>query len=151
MDTVTFCKMEDLEHQSEIVKMMLGLYEEDEAAHPVDSSVFPATIEHLVSHPSTGQIVLFRGNRELMGYALLIPYWSNEFGGVLLFVDELFVLSEYRNQGIGRRFFRHLEEQRPFDAVALALELSPSNRRAHRLYESLGFVKRRNATLTRSI
>jgi hypothetical protein len=44
----------------------------------------------------------------LLGYALLIPYWSNEFGGVLLFVDELFVLREVRNRGIGHSFFRFL-------------------------------------------
>jgi hypothetical protein len=33
----------------------------------------------------------------LRGYALLIPYWSNELGGTLLYVDEIFVIPEARN------------------------------------------------------
>lgn len=151
MDTVTFRKMETLDRQNEVVEMMRALYDHDEAASPVDYSLFSSTIENLVSNPAAGQIVLLQEGNELRGYALLIPYWSNEFGGVLLFVDELFVSSTFRNKGIGRRFFHHVEQQRPFDAVALALEVSPSNRRARRFYESLGFAQRRNATLTRPL
>lgn len=151
MDTVAFCEMDDLKYQNEVVEMMRSLYMEDGAAHPVNHSIFPAAVEHLVSHPSAGQIVLIRSGNQLRGYALLIPYWSNEFGGILLFVDELFVSSAYRNHGIGRRFFLYLEQKRPFDAVALALEVGPDNRSARRLYESLGFVQRRNATLTHTL
>ncbi len=150
MGEVRFCKMEGLKHKDEIVTMMRSLYEEDQPAHPVDTSAFPATVEHLMMCPSAGQIVLIFQGCQLRGYAILIPYWSNEFGGVLLFVDELFVQDGSRNQGIGRRFFRYLEQERPFAGVALALEVNPNNRRAHRLYESMGFVKRDNATLTRS-
>ncbi len=34
---------------------------------------------------------MFHEGVQLVGYAILIPYWSNEFGGNLLFIDELFV------------------------------------------------------------
>jgi hypothetical protein len=88
MDTVSFCVMNDFQYRNDLVKMMLSLYQEDEAAHPPNYSLFPATIEHLISNPSGGQIVLFRKGDDLAGYAILIPYWSNEFGGVLLFIDE---------------------------------------------------------------
>lgn len=60
-------------------------------------------------------------------------------------------LPDARNRGIGRSFFRNLDETRPFEAVALALEVSPGNHRARRLYESLGFRPRRNSTLTRRL
>ena len=68
--------MTDLEYNQEIIAMMRLLYEEDEAASSVDYSRFPSSIEHFVSHPSSGQIVLFREGSELRGYALLVPYWS---------------------------------------------------------------------------
>ena len=131
--------------------MMRALYTEDQAASPVDQSRFAANIEFLVSHPSRGRIVLFREGGSLCGYALVIPYWSNEFGGTLLFVDEMLVVPEARNQGIGRSFFKYLDEGRPFEAVALALEVSPSNNSARRFYESLGFRPRKNSTLTRRL
>jgi GNAT superfamily N-acetyltransferase len=151
MDTISFHVMSDLDHEEEVAAMMRLLYEEDEAASAVDVSRFPSSIKHLISHPSSGQIVLFCEGSELRGYALLVPYWSNEFGGTLLFVDELFVAAGSRNQGIGHSFFRYLEQQRPFGPVHLALEVSPRNSRGRRLYESLGFVLRRNAILTRPV
>ena len=148
--TVGFSIMTSFEHQEDVVAMMRLLYEEDEAASAVDYSQFPSSVKHLVSSPSAGEVILFSEGRALRGYSLLIPYWSNEFGGTLLFIDELFVMPGFRDRGIGRSFFRYLEQRRPFEAVALALEVSPQNSRGTRLYESLGFVRRRNHTLTRS-
>ena len=69
-------------------------------------------------------------------------YWSNEFGGNLLFVDELFVKPESRNRGIGRNFFEYINTERPFAGVVCALEVAPNNDRARRLYASLGFEPR---------
>jgi ribosomal protein S18 acetylase RimI-like enzyme len=141
--------MNNTHHLPILVPMMRALYEEDEAASPVDGSRFDSNVRFILSHPSSGQILLFGLDNAVRGYAILIPYWSNEFGGNLLFIDELYIVPENRNQGIGRLFFSFLDEVRPFDAVALALEVSPHNERARRLYESLGFNERRNSILTR--
>jgi GNAT superfamily N-acetyltransferase len=148
--TVVFTTMNELQHKAKLLEMMHALYAEDQAASPVDSSRFSANIGFLVAHPQRGRIVLFRAGDSLCGYALLIPYWSNEFGGTLLFVDEMFVVPEARNKGIGGGFFRFLNDARPFEAVALALEVSPHNAGARRLYESLGFRQRKNSVLTYS-
>ena len=113
------------------------------------SLVLPQTSNFSWRIPSRGQVVLFNQGPVLVGYALLIPYWSNELGGTLLFIDEMFVAPGVRNQGIGRSFFKHLDDVRPFEAVALALEVSPRNAGARRLYESLGFRRRGNSILTR--
>ena len=151
MIKIEFTVMTDLQRAEDLLSMMRALYAEDEAATPTDQSRFAANIEFLVSHPSRGRIVLFHAEGSLCGYALVVPYWSNEFGGTLLFIDEMFVVPEARNRGIGRSFFRDLDETRPFEAVALALEVSPGNHRARRLYESLGFRPRRNSTLKRRL
>lgn len=148
---VTYVRMNDLKHQADLLRMMRGLYAEDEAASPVDQSRFPVNVQYLVSHPSSGSIVLFRHHGTLCGYALLIPYWSNEFGGTLLYIDEMYIKPEARGRGIGTSFFRYLDETRPFEAVALGLEVSPGNGRARRLYESLGFARRKNSVLTRGL
>lgn len=151
LETIRFSAMRNLEQQDEVVAMMRLLYEEDPGVRKVDDSRFPSTLEHFVSHPSAGQVVLFHEGSKLRGYAVLVPYWSNEFGGTLLFVDELFVDPGSRNRGIGRSFFRYLEQQRPFGPVAFGLGVNPGNSRARRLYESLGFAELRIATLLRSL
>ena len=64
-----------------------------------------------------------------------------------LMLGPLTVEPPFRSRGVGRRFFKFLTETRPFDAVALALEVSPGNAAARRLYESVGFRERRNSVL----
>jgi ribosomal protein S18 acetylase RimI-like enzyme len=147
MAAIDFMTMNDLRHQADVLAMMHGLYSEDKGESPVDESRFPLTIDFFLANPHRGRIVLFEEGGVLRGYALLVPYWSNEFGGPLVVVDELFVTPQARNRGIARNFFRFLGEQRPFDAVALALEVNPGNTGALRLYQSLGFSCR-NSSLT---
>lgn len=149
MDTIAFSVMRDMKHREDVVAMMHALYEEDRGDFEVDPSRFASGVEHLITHPSIGQIVLFCAGRAVRGYALLVPYWSNEFGGTLLFVYELFVVPEFRNRGIGRSFFSFLERERPFRPVALGLAVNPGNSRARRLYESIGFVELRITTFLR--
>jgi GNAT superfamily N-acetyltransferase len=135
----------------DLLAMMQGLFDEDPASFPVDASRFPATIETLLAEPARGSIILFEEAGRTRGYAILIPYWSNEYGGTIVYVDELFVVREARNRGVAHQFFQFVAASRPFDAIALALEVSPANARAQRLYESVGFTRRRNATFLRRI
>jgi GNAT superfamily N-acetyltransferase len=134
-----------------VLAMMRALYIEDPPSVPVDPHRFELTIERFLDEPSRGAVVVMADAGETRGYALLVPYWSNEYGGTIVHVDELFVVPEARSRGIARQFFEFLGQTRPFDAVAIALEVSPANLRAQRLYESLGFSPRRNTTLIRRL
>ncbi|HLK51149.1 MAG TPA: GNAT family N-acetyltransferase [Bryobacteraceae bacterium] len=146
-----FLPMTDRSLADNVLSMMRALYTGDEPASEVNFDRFPQTIDFVLREPDRGRIILFRERGLLRGYALLIPYWSNEFGGTLLFVDELFVVPEARSRGIGHRFFQFISAERPFDAVALALEVGPRNARARALYESEGLTLRPYAVMTKRI
>ena len=148
MNALQFTQMTEPADENAVVSMMQALYTED-ATSAVDVSRFPQTVHTLISEPTRGQIVLICADLQIAGYALLIPYWSNEFGGTIVYVDELFVKPEHRNRGIGRAFFEHIRATRPFDAVAFLLEVSPTNTNATRLYESIGFTRRKLSTYVR--
>jgi GNAT superfamily N-acetyltransferase len=149
MNDIRFAAMVDLEHEVEVLAMMDALYGEDApAAAEVDRSRFPVTIRTLIAEPHRGRVILFMDGSTVRGYALLIPIWSNEFGGTVVLIDELFVKPQRRRQGIGGSFLRFVLDSPPFDAVAAVLEVSPTNDGARRLYESVGFIRRRNATYT---
>ena len=79
-------------------------------------------------------------NEETVGYALLIHYWSNEYGGMLLFLDELFISEPFRGKGIGAAFLEALKAGVFYKTVGLVLEVMPSNERALKLYLDHGFV-----------
>lgn len=151
MSVLEFAKLSNADGIDEVIAMMRQLYIEDAPAEPVDPERFPRTIQFLLAETTRGSILVITEEAAVCGYAILIPYWSNEFGGTLLCVDELFVKKEARNRGIAHRFFEFLERTRPFDPVAIALEVSPGNSKANRLYQSIGFNLRRNRTLIRRL
>jgi ribosomal protein S18 acetylase RimI-like enzyme len=76
-----------------------------------------------------------------VGYALLVPFWSNELGGCVCEVDELYVQAPFRSRGIGRALFTAIEKGAVWEdgPVAIALGVTGSNQRARSLYERLGF------------
>jgi len=148
---LSFVMMTDRHHELHVLGMMRELYATDAPELNVNVETFPATIDRLLEEPSRGRILLFMRDETVAGYALLIPYWSNEFGGIVLLVDELLVEKDHRGQGIARSFFAFIERDRPFDAVALALEVSPKNTRARALYTGLGFATRHFQMMTRTL
>lgn len=150
-DQIQYVVMEDAAKSPMVCQLMEALYIEDAAASGDGRRAFSATIEHLLNYPDDGQIVLFLNSATTQGYALLIPYWSNEFGGKILFVDELYVAPDARGQGIARGLFSWIAGQRPFGAVAVFVEVSPANHRARSLYESLGLSERSNRTLAKRL
>lgn len=126
-----------------IVAMCLALNAEDPGPRPVFAEQVHRTLETLRREPLRGYPVVLEVDGRVVGYALLISFWSNEVGGELCTVDELFIQSEHRKHGYGSALLESLSRgegpwSRP--AVAIALEVTPANKRAWSLYERLGFV-----------
>jgi len=125
-----------------LVEMCLRLYDEDPGVLPVRPENIRATLRALRCEPCRGRAVVLEVDGQLSGYALLIAFWSNELGGDICEVDELFVVPERRNQGYGKSLFEAISEGDlwPAPIAGIALGVTPDNVRARRLYERLGFV-----------
>ena len=73
------------------------------------------------------------------GYALTSKYYSHEAGGLTLFVDELFVLENYRSQGLAKEFFKYINDNLEDNVTRLRLEVESDNNGAIKLYDKEGF------------
>jgi GNAT superfamily N-acetyltransferase len=100
------------------------------------------TLATLRREPWRGRAVVLEIGQQVVAYALLIAYWSNEFGGEVCAIDELYVTREFRSRGHGAALFEAIErgDVWPAPVVAVALGITQGNARARRLYERLGFV-----------
>ena len=125
-----------------LVEMCLRLYDEDPGVIRVHPKNMRATLRALRREPCRGRAVVLDIEGQLSGYALLIAFWSNELGGDICEVDELFVVPECRNQGHGQALFNAISEGDlwPTPIVGIALGVTPDNVRARRLYERLKFA-----------
>lgn len=132
---------------SEFVGMVNALYREDPEGKPMELSKVAATVNEYKNHPEKIRIVLLLKKNEVIGYSILVHFWSNEYGGNILVVDELYIKEKYRNAGIGSYFIKQLEESG--DCAAIQLETTPSNERACHYYRRLGFEVSENTHLVK--
>ncbi|MDD4714957.1 MAG: GNAT family N-acetyltransferase [Oscillospiraceae bacterium] len=84
-----------------------------------------------------GYIMEYKG--KTAGYALLAKTFSQEAGGMVLWIDELYVLSEYRRLGLGRAFFSYLKNNLCGNIKRIRLEAESGNQEAISLYKRMGF------------
>ena len=131
-------------YREELVDMVLSLYKEDPHGAHMSTDKVQRTIEFLNTHPGAGEIVLLSDTHQLAGYAILINYWSNEYGGLVLFIDELYVKKEFQGKNIGTDFIQHLIADVHDEYQSIVLEVLPTNERAFRLYSKLGFKTAKN-------
>jgi len=135
-----------------IVGMCLALNRED-PGEPVSAEQVRRTLATFRAEPTRGRAVVAEVGSEAVGYALLVSFWSNEYGGEICAVDEIYVVPSHRSRGIATELFRSVSIDRSLwnhAPVALELEVTPNNARARAFYERLGF-RSRNQTLRRRL
>ena len=109
------------------------------------------TFKYLKTHPDSGQIYVFDCDNEVIGYAIVINSWSNEYGGIILNIDEIFVDEKYRNQRVATSFLEYLSREFQETAMGIELEALPSNHELMNFYDKCGFKKSEYALLYRPI
>ncbi len=145
-------RVAQLEDEASIVEMCLALYAED-PGEPITEAQVRRTLDTLRHEPTRGRVLVAARGGDVVGYALLVSFWSNENGGEICTIDELYVRAAFRGEGLSTKLFKELADARelwPVRPVALELEVTPSNARARAFYERLGFSAR-NATLRRRV
>ena len=123
-------------------RLCLALYREDPGPEPMTRERLRHTLTMLRNEPRRGGAVVLEMAGQVQGYALLASFWSNEFGGEVCVVDELYVQAAVRGGGHGSRLLVDLAAGRgpwPGQPAAVQLEVRPDNQRARALYERLGF------------
>ena len=128
-------RREDRESYLELAR---AFYQSEAVLHPVPELHLERTFEEAAGGSPYVECLLFEQDTQITGFALLALTWSQEAGGKVVWVEELYVLPEFRGQGIGKAFFGWLEQNYP-DASRFRLEIEPDNHKAEALYRQMGF------------
>ena len=126
-DEALFCTLSD------------EFYHSDGVLHPVPRENFHRAFAEMMRSEDYVLGFILECDGEPAGYALLLKGYSQEPGGVVVWIDELYVRPEYRSRGLGTEFFNFVFENYP--AARYRLEIEPENVRARALYEKLGFTE----------
>lgn len=135
-------KLRELKRQDKeaYVAMSKEFYESEAVLHPVPERNFERTFDLLLSgSPFAKACIAENDNGSAVGYALLSFSWSNEAGGFVVWLEEIYIRPEFRNAGLGRLIISKIVNKYGKDAARFRLEVEASNTGAKRLYQRIGF------------
>ncbi len=127
-----------------VAQLVKDFYEETPSVRRITDEKIKRTFSAFAADPGKGKILVIAKGKIIIGYALLANFWSNEWGGNVLFLDEIYLKPEFRDQGIGRSFINYLIKKKYNHATAIQLEVSPANKKAKAFYKDIGFKPYQN-------
>lgn len=118
-----------------------AFYASDAVMTPIPLAFRERTFDELMRSDTYASGYLLEADGQPVGYALTAKTFSQEAGGMVIWIEELFVLPEYRSHGLGSEFFTYLMEVAEPDAARFRLEVEEENEGAVRLYCRRGFER----------
>jgi GNAT superfamily N-acetyltransferase len=103
--------------------------------------------QELLRHPEKGAISIFRVGEAVVGYSIVITYWSNAFGGNITLIDECYVKPSWRDKGIGTSFIKYVSAAKAARLKGIGTEITPVNKRVITFYSRQGFAPAQNRYL----
>lgn len=133
-----------------LMEMMRELYAYDHL--PFDEQEHRSALQQILGNESLGRVYLILLGEVVAGYIVLTLGFSLEYRGRDAILDEFFVKENYRQQGIGKRALRFIEEVcRELGVQALHLVLERGNTNAQAVYRKAGFIDHDRYLMTKWI
>jgi len=120
--------------------------------HGFDEQKARVALTTLLRDPNLGRVWLILNCEAPVGYVVICFSYSLEWLGRDAFVDEFYLLPEYRGHGWGRKTMDFVEDSaRSLNIRALHLEVVRQNEAALQVYRKLGFKDRESTFLSKWI
>lgn len=133
-----------------LLPMMRALGEQEPNPGVFHESFVSKAFRVLLKHPESGRIWLLFANEEPAGYVVLTLGFSFEYLGIDAFIDELYIVPEFRRRGFARLAMQFAEaEAKRLGVNALHLELDDGNEAALELYRRTGFEDHNRFLMTK--
>ena len=134
---ITIRKMQRADKPA-ILRMMRTFYDSPAVSHTAPDAVLIRDIDDALSELPYIEGFTIGDAGRIIGYALVSVGYTTEYGGICIWLEDLYLQPEFRRSGIAGELFSFIEAYYP-DAVRFKLEVEPENASAVRCYEKYGF------------
>lgn len=125
------------EHETAVLEMMRVFYASPAVLSNGSEEIFRNDVAACVGNSPYLEGYVFTEGEQLLGYAMVAKSFSTEFGKPCKWIEDLYILPDFRGRGIGSAFFAFLEGKYP--ESLLRLEVEEENQRAVAVYTKNGF------------
>ena len=100
-------------------------------------------VRAVLADSSKGFYFVAEDGGRVVGQMMVTFEWSDWRNGVFWWIQSVYVQPEFRNRGVFRQLYRHVEDRARTDGgvCGLRLYVEKENRNAQRTYERLGMAK----------
>lgn len=136
MVTVRVATLADI---PDLVELMHEFYAE--ASFPLDRQWAESAFASLIADPGRGAVWLMEVDTAMAGHVVLTVRFAMEFGGLIGYIDDLFVRPEHRRHGAAAAGLEALMiECRRRGCRSVQVEVDPENLAATTLYRRHGLA-----------
>ncbi len=137
--------------QKSFYDMAHSFYKSDAVGKEINQKFLVDTFEYCINKSPYIRGIFICCDNLIVGYALLTFTISNEYGGLIMFIDELYIKENYRNMGLGSYFISSLIFEYRQKVSCIELVVAKDNRNAINFYKKFDFVFNDFTTMYRAI
>ena len=127
-----------IQDKPEILQMMRVFYDSPAVEHTAPDEILEKDIDDCLSDMPYLEGFVIEKEHAVIGYAMTAVSYTTEYGGICIWLEDLYLKPEYRHSGIAGEVFAFLEHHYP-DAVRFKLETEPENEFAVKAYQKYGY------------
>jgi ribosomal protein S18 acetylase RimI-like enzyme len=143
-----YLKTATIEEIPDILNMMEDFNSIDN--YPFNREYCKGNLIEFLDKEELGKLWLIYHEKNIVGYLVLTFGFSFEYKGRDAFIDELYLKTGFRNQGIGSKIFDKLIPlTKELGLNAIHLEVEKENEAGNKLYSKNGFERSNRTLLTR--
>ncbi len=126
----------------DFAQMSAALSDEDPGGEHVSRMRVLRQAPDLLAHPELARVYLVREDAVLVGMVMLAFTWSNELGGRIVYLDEIYVRPEHRGRALAGRMIDACGRVCAAEGCTwMQLEVAHTNVRARHVYQGMGFTE----------
>lgn len=120
-----------------VLEMMRTFYASPAVFTNGSEEIFLRDIEQCTTDSPYLEGYVFEKDKHIQGYAMIAKSFSTEFGKPCIWIEDLYIKSEFRSSGLGGRFLTYIQEK--YKSAIFRLEVEQENEAAVELYKRKGF------------
>lgn len=127
------------EDEQDFLEMMKTFYKSKAVLSGIPEEHMKRTFEAIMDKTPYADAYILDYQGEAAGYVMVSITWSNEAGGLVLWVEELFIKAKFRGLGLGGKAIEFIRKRYHGKARRFRLEISKDNKHVGKLYKRKGF------------
>ena len=139
------------EDTQQVLDMMRIFYDSPAVIHKAPDEILLRDIEDSIGDNPYIEGYVLEENGTVAGYSMLARSYSTEYGGLCVWIEDIYIKPEYQGHGMGAQFFEYIHDLYKDKAVRFRLEAEEDNVNAVRLYKRCGYSELPYMQLTREL